>query len=79
MKNKNRDNIPGFTFDRPWKYLLLPGVIFQWGIYMSPGKGFRGVAASTRSARSPLMTYVFAAAVWIGLLIFLLCIINERS
>ena len=78
MKNQNRDNISGVTLDKPWKYLLLPGLIFQWWIYMSPGKGFRGVAASTRSARSPLMTYVFAAAVWIGLLIFLLCILGQR-
>jgi hypothetical protein len=78
MKKTNKDNIPGFTFDRPWKYLLLPGLVFQWWIYMSPGKGFRGVAASTRAARSPLMTYVFAAAVWIGLLIFVLALLGQH-
>lgn len=75
---KRRDNIPDFKLDKPWKFLLLPGAIYQWWIYMNPGRGFRGVAASTRAARSPLMTYVFAAAVWIGLIIFVIAALSSR-
>jgi hypothetical protein len=73
---RNRDNIPDFKLDKPWKFLLLPGVIYQWLIYMNPGRGFRGVAGSTRAARSPLMTYVLSAAVWIGLFVLLICILH---
>lgn len=75
---KKRDNIPDFKLDKPWKVFLLPGVIYQWWIYMSPGKGFRGVAASTRAARSPFMTYIFAAAVWVGLFILLIGFLSSH-
>jgi len=73
---KNRDNIPDFKLDKPWKYLLLPGVIFQWWIYMNPGRGFRGIAVSTRAARSPLMTYVFSAAVWFQLILLIIVLLS---
>jgi len=51
--------------------LLSPGVIIQWFIYLLPRKGVQGVAASTRLARSPFMTYVISFGFWIyiGLLV----------
>lgn len=64
-----RDNLPGITFDKPWKYVLLPGVVAQWWMYMNPGRGFHGLAVSARTARSPLMTYILSAIFWIGLII----------
>ena len=72
--SKNRDNIPGIQIDHPSKYWLIPGIAIQWIIYMNPGRGFRGVAASTRHARSPLMTYVYSAIFWLlfPFLIFIL-------
>lgn len=39
--SRSRDNIPGVALDRPWKYLLVPGVVIQWFIYMNPRRGFR--------------------------------------
>jgi hypothetical protein len=64
----NRDNIPRISMDSPWRLILLPGVIIQWFVYMNPGKGMRGVAASTRAARSPLMTGVYSAVFWVFVL-----------
>jgi hypothetical protein len=59
-----RDNLAGVSFDRPWKYALIPGAIIQWWFYMNPSRGFHGLAVSWRAARSPIMTYVFSAAFW---------------
>ena len=67
-----RDNIPGVRLNSPVRFLLLsPGVIIQWFIYLLPRKGVQGVAASTRLARSPFMTYVISFGFWlyIGLLV----------
>jgi hypothetical protein len=61
----NHDNVPRVTIDRAWKLTLIPGLVLQWFIYMNPGKGMRGVAASTRAARSPLMTGVYSAVFWV--------------
>ncbi len=58
------DNIPRIPIDHPWKIFLLPGLILQWFVYMNPGNGMRGVAASTRAARSTLMTWVYSAVFW---------------
>jgi hypothetical protein len=41
---------------------------------MSPGKGMRGVAYSTRHARSPLMTYVYSVFFWVGMAIIIVVI-----
>jgi hypothetical protein len=64
-------NTSGTTFDKPWKWLLLPGVIIQWLQYMFPGKGFRRVVSDTRTARSPLMTYYYSAAFYGFVMLFL--------
>ena len=64
-----RDNLPGISFDKPWKYVLFPGVVVQWWMYMNPGRGFHGLAVSARTARSPLMTYVLSAIFWTGLIV----------
>lgn len=67
-------NISGTTFDRPWKWLLLPGVIIQWFQYMFPGRGFRRVVSDTRTARSLLMTYYYSAAFYGSVLILCLAL-----
>lgn len=72
-----RDNLPGISLDKPWKYVLIPGVVLQWWMYMNPGRGFHGLVVSARTARSPLMTYFLSAAFWIGL-IFLTLVFLKR-
>lgn len=67
-------NISGTTFDKPWKWLLLPGVIIQWFQYMFPGRGFRRIVSDTRTARSPLMTYYYSAAFYGFVLILCLAL-----
>jgi hypothetical protein len=66
-----RDNVPGIRLTPGRLLLLWPGLIIQWFIYLMPRRGVQGVAASTRLARSPFMTYVFSFGAWlyIGLLI----------
>jgi hypothetical protein len=79
---RDRENIPKVSIDSRSKFWLLPGVVIQWFIYMNPARGFRGVAGSTRAARSPLMTYVYSIMFWIGLtaiMIFLLTSLRAHS
>ena len=64
----DRENIPRLKIDRSIKLLLIPGLVIQWFIYMNPDKGIRGVAASTRHARSPIMTYVYSAGFYVALI-----------
>jgi hypothetical protein len=70
-----RENKPGIEFDRPLMWLLLPGVVIQWFLYMFPSGGLGRVASDTRISRSRLMTYVLSAAFYlcaIGLLALLI-------
>ena len=60
-----RDNLSGISFDSPWKFVLIPGVIIQWCMYMSPGRGFHGLAISWRASHSPLMTYILSGLFWV--------------
>lgn len=60
-----RENIPGVKFDRPWKWVLVPGFVIQWIMYMFPEGGYASVRSLTRQSRSPLMTYVFSAIFYI--------------
>ena len=53
------ENLPRISLDRPAKWLLLPGLIFQWVLYMFPAKG--KAAESARQARSQLMTFYYSA------------------
>lgn len=66
--SRSRDNIPGIELDRAWKYLLVPGVVIQWFIYMNPRRGFQGVAKSSRRARSPIMTYCYSVTFYMGVI-----------
>jgi hypothetical protein len=66
--SNSRDNIPGLVFDRPWKALLIPGVVIQWFMYMNPQRGMSGVARTSRRARSPIMTYVYSAGFYLALI-----------
>ena len=71
--SKSRDNIPGMVLDRPWKFLLVPGVVIQWFMYMNPQRGMSGVARTSRRARIPIMNYVYSvgfymSSIWIVLL-----------
>ncbi|MCK1354643.1 hypothetical protein IVB56_27240 [Bradyrhizobium sp. CW7] len=63
-----RENIAGLKLDRPWKYLLIPGAVVQWFIYMFPSGAFSSVVSETRHARSPIMTFVYSAGFWLLLL-----------
>lgn len=56
----NRDNLVGLQLDRPWKWLLIPGAVTLWIIYMFPNPGISGVAESRRHARSPIMTIAYS-------------------
>ena len=56
-----RDDLSGFKLDRPWKYLLIPGVVVLWLRYMFPQGGWVGVARTGRQARSPIMVYLASA------------------
>lgn len=60
------ENKSGVKFDRPVMWLLLPGVIIQWFLYMFPSGGFGRVVSDTRIARSPLMTYVLSVAFYLS-------------
>ncbi len=65
LREFQRDNLAGVSFDGPWKFALIPGAVIQWWMYMNPGRGFHGLAVSSRTARSPLMTYILSATFWI--------------
>lgn len=60
-----REITSGVEFDSAWKWLLLPGVIIQWFLYMFPTGGFAKVVTDTRVARSLLMTYVISGVFYI--------------
>jgi hypothetical protein len=66
--SKSRDNIPGIILDRPWKFLLIPGVVIQWFMYMNPQRGFQGIARTSRRARSPILTYCYSVTFYIGVI-----------
>ena len=66
-----RENLPRIKLDRPWKRLLLPGLAIQWLMYMFPSGRYGSILSETRQARSPLMTYVYSAVFYIGLLALL--------
>jgi hypothetical protein len=68
----SRENIAGLKLDRPWKYLLIPGAVVQWFIYMFPSGKFNSVVSETRQARSPVMTLVYSAGFWVLLLVAIL-------
>lgn len=74
-----RENKPGLQFDRGWKWLLLPGVIIQWLLYMFPSGGFGRVVSDTRVARSLLMTYLINAAFYLVVLLALLIALIGRQ
>lgn len=66
MTKGHRDNIAGIEDRSPARTIyLLPGKVIQWFIYMKPSGNYGRVRQSTRSARSPIMTYVFATLFWL--------------
>jgi hypothetical protein len=60
-----RENKPRVIFDSSWKWLLLPGLVIQWFLYMFPGGRYGRVVSETRVSRSLLMTYVISAAFYL--------------
>ncbi|WGD53765.1 hypothetical protein QA641_07675 [Bradyrhizobium sp. CB1650] len=62
------ENTSGFEFDRPWKWMMLPGVVIQWFLYMFPSGTFGRVVSDTRVSRSPLMTYFLSALFYLATL-----------
>lgn len=74
-----RENIPGITFDRPWKWLLIPGFLFQWFLYMFPTGNYGAIVSITRQSRSAIMTYVFSFIFWALLLGFLSSLLTPSN
>lgn len=62
-----QENLPQLSFDHPAKWLLLPGLVFQWVLYMFPARG--KASESARQARSQLMTYYYSAIFYFGVII----------
>lgn len=60
-----RENKPRVSFDSAWKWLLLPGLVIQWFLYMFPGGRYGRVVSETRVSRSLLMTYVISVAFYL--------------
>jgi hypothetical protein len=73
----SRENKPRVAFDRPWKWLLLSGVVVQWIMYMFPAGGFAKVVSDTRVARSPLMTYFLSFAFYVAALFLLIALMSR--
>lgn len=67
------DNIAGISGGVLKRIYLLPGMIIQWGMYVSVGsKSYGQVREQTRLARSPLMTFVYATMAWMAVIWLLL-------
>ena len=66
-----RDNIAGTTGSLA-KRSLLPGMVIQWLMYMTPSGPYASVRQSSRLARSPLMTWLYAIAFWLAAVVLLL-------
>lgn len=66
MAKAHRDDVAGTeSHSLPHTVYLLPGKVVQWFIYMNPSGSYAKVSKSTRAARSPVMTYVFASIFWL--------------
>ena len=65
-----RENPSAFVFDRPWKWICLPGVAVQWVLYMFPSGRFARVVSDTRVSHSELMTYALTVIFYLALLAF---------
>ena len=70
-----RENKARVAFDNKWKWLLLPGVIIQWFLYMFPNSGYARVVSDTRASRSLLMTYFLSFAFYVAVLLGLTALI----
>jgi hypothetical protein len=73
-----KENTAGFEFDRPWKWVLLPGAVVQWLLYMFPSGSFGRVVSYTRMSRSPLMTYVLAAFFYLSVVAMIAFLLSDR-
>ncbi len=71
-------NTSGTTIDKPWKWLLAPGIVIQWFLYMFPGRGFGRVVSDTRTSRSQLMTYYYSAAFYGSILLLLMLLLGPK-
>jgi hypothetical protein len=69
-----RENPSGVPFESAWEWLLLPGLVVQWFLYMFPTGGFAKVVSDTRVAKSPLMTY-FISGIFYLLVLFILLVV----
>ncbi|MGY3582075.1 hypothetical protein ACVIGB_001002 [Bradyrhizobium sp. USDA 4341] len=68
------DNIAGISGGILKKLFLFPGMIIQWGMYVSVGskKSYGQVREQTRLARSPFMTIAYSSMFWLVVTAFLL-------
>ena len=71
MRRVSRDRLDG-SEKKNWKkeVFLAPGRVILWLQYMFPQNGIRGVALSSRHARSPLMTWFYSILFWVCILFF---------
>jgi len=64
----SRDRLDGSEKKRlVVELILLPGRLILWLGYMFPGNGYGKVRQSSRHARSPIMTLIYALIFWFGL------------
>lgn len=67
------DNIAGISGSVLKKLYLFPGMVIQWGMYLSVGsKSYSQVREQTRLARSPFMTFVYSSMFWLAITAFFL-------
>jgi hypothetical protein len=71
MSRFKRDNIAGIDYSNTnvvVMIFLIPGLIFQWFLYIFGGltKTYTAFRVATRISRSPLFTYFFAFVFWVG-------------
>lgn len=73
----NNDNLSGIKFDRPIKWLLLPGVVIQWLMYMFPKNSRLSIVMTSRHSRSPIMILFYSCFFWLCVTIAVFSIITQ--
>lgn len=68
-RTTSRDRLDGSKKINPiTEIYLIPGRVWLWLNYMNPKGGYAAVRASTRHARSPVMTWIYSGMFWIFIL-----------
>lgn len=66
QKSTSRDRLDGARkFNLISEFYLFPGRMWLWLNFMNPKGGYAAVRASTRHARSPVMTWIYSVMFWV--------------